>query len=141
MAKLTPTQVADKWVRNTSAATQYLQTGVMAVVENPATKAIAAKQKMRTRLLDSIDNGKWEQGLGRVTLASWQKAMIEKGLPRISQGVTSAQPKFQKFMTELLPYQDTLAQSVKAMPDLTLQDSIQRMIAWTQGMANFKRSG
>lgn len=141
MAKLTPQQVADKWVRNTSQATSYLQAGVAAVRENPAQKAVAAKVKMRQRLLDSIDNGKWEAGLNRVTLASWQKAMIEKGIPRIGQGVTSAQPKFQAFMNELLPYQDTLAQTVKAMPDLTLQDSIQRMVAWTQGMANFRRSG
>lgn len=141
MANLTAQQVADKWVRNTSAATQYLQQGVMGVRNNPADAAIAAKTKMVSRWNDAVNGGKWEASMRRQTLQSWQNAMINKGLPRISAGVTAAQGKFQSFMADLIPFQAQLKQQIDAMPNMTLQDSIQRQIAWTTGMAAFKRQG
>jgi len=48
--------------------------------------------------------------------------------------------KVEAFFGELLPFQDGLKNTVDAMPDVTLEDSIQRMTTWTRGMADFKRS-
>jgi len=42
------------------------------------------------------------------------------------------------FYTQLFPFQDSLAGTVRNMPDLTLEDSISRMTAWVRGMAEFK---
>lgn len=139
MAK-TPQQVAEKWQRNLSASGQDIQNGVNEVRINPAQQAVAQQAKMRANVLAAIDSGKWADGLNRVTLDSWKRAMLQKGLPRITAGATEAQPKVQAFMTQLLPYQATLSAQVEAMPDLTLQDSINRMVAWVNGMAQFRRT-
>lgn len=132
-------QVTDKWVRNLSAAGQDIQAGVQAVRDNPAQAAIAKQAKMRQNILAAIDSGKWAAGLQNVTLQQWQNAMIQKGLPRIATGAQAAQTKFSQFMTKLLTYQEGLSGEIDAMPDLTLQDNINRMVAWTQGMSQFKK--
>ena len=139
MARFNAQEVAEKWSRRLTAATPDMQKGVAGTKINPATQAIAKKDKMRQNLLASIDSGKWERGLQGVTLASWQKAMIDKGIPRVAAGAVAAQPKMQAFMSELLPYQDNLINEVNNMPDLTLEDNIARMSAFVRGMSNFRK--
>ena len=66
--------------------------------------------------------------------------MIDKGLPRVSAGIDAAAPKVIAFASQLLPYLDKLGEEIKRMPDTTLQDNINRMIAHVTGMSNFKRT-
>ena len=140
MAKLTPTQIAAKWSQRLSGATTEIKDGVMATKTAPSTAAIAKKDKFRQNLLKSIDDGSWEEGLSKVTLADWQKAMVDKGLSRIASGAQAAQSDFATFMGELLPFQENLSNQIKTMPDLTLEDNIQRMATMVRGMAGFKRT-
>jgi hypothetical protein len=140
MATKTPQSVADKWKRRLQAATQDVTDGVNAVRVNPAEQAVQKQAKLLANFTAAVNSGKWAAGLQRTTLQSWQQAMIQKGVPRIAQGAEAGMPKMQAFMQQLLPYQDTLSQQVANMSDLSLEDSIARMTAWTRGMANFKRS-
>ena len=133
-------EVASKWARRAQAATQDLTNGINSVKEAPGAKAAAKQQKMLTNITAAIQSGKWADRVSAVTLADWKKAMIEKGVSRYGQGVQAAEGKMQNFMSELLPYQESLKSTVSNMPDLTLEDSIARMSAWTRGMANFKKS-
>lgn len=139
MPKLTPQQIAAKWAQRLSGATNEIKDGVMNTKTAPSQSAIAKKDKFRQNLLASIDNGDWEAGLSRITLADWQKAMIDKGLGRIASGAQAAQGDFTSFMSELLPYQEQVVQQIKSMPDLTLEDSIQRMSTMVRAMSQFKR--
>lgn len=142
MAKnLTPAQAAEKFVRRASAAVPDMIAGVKAVTENPMTKAIAKKDKLRANWTASLDNGKWERGMRRVDLPAWQSAMIDKGSGRVSAGLQQSQAKMEAFFAELLPYQADAQKAIASMPDLTLEDSIQRQVAWTRKMAAFKRRG
>jgi hypothetical protein len=65
--------------------------------------------------------------------------MIEKGVPRVAQGIDAAHDKVVDFANQLLPFQDNLKQTVNKMPDVTLEDSINRMVSWTRGMSKFTR--
>lgn len=140
MAKLTAQQFADKWARRLQAASPDIQSGINRVDVSPTEKAASKQDKMLQNVTASIQSGKWAEGLRRVTLSDWKNAAINKGIPRISQGVTGAGPKVQQFAQQLLTFQDGLQSKITSMPDLTLEDSINRMTTWVRGMSTFKRS-
>lgn len=137
MAKQTPDQIAAKWANRLSGSTQQIQDGVMNVTQSPTAKAAANPQKY----LQGVQNGvaKWQAGLQKVSLSDWQQATISKGIPRISQGAQAAQPKFTQFMSKLQPFQDNLQKSIQGMPNMTLADSGNRMLAWMNGMSKFQK--
>ena len=141
MAQKDPKQIAEKFVRRAQAATQDMVNGVNNVTVNPAQQAIAKEQKLLQNVTQAIQSGKWRRGMQTVTLESWKQSMITKGAPRVSAGVQAAQGKMEAFYTELLPYQEQLQTKLGSMPDLTLEDSINRATTWMRGMANFKRRG
>ncbi len=140
MAKLTPAEFQEKHARRLKAAISDMQKGVEAVTQSPTEAAAAKKEKMRAGINAAIDNGKWEQGLKRVTLAEWKDKMLTKGLGRVAAGIDAAAPKVVAFASELLPYQDNLKSELARMPDVTLEDSISRMTTFIRGMAKFKRT-
>lgn len=139
MAKLTSQQIADKWASNLGSATTQIQQGVMNVTQSPTQKAAANPQKYLQGVTNAVNSGKWANGLNKVSLADWQQSFIQKGLPRISQGAQAAKPKMTTFMDKLLPFQDTLAKQVGAMPKNNIQDSINRASAWITGMSKFQK--
>ena len=67
--------------------------------------------------------------------------MIDKGIPRVAAGIDAAAPKVKAFAEELLPHIDKVQAEVKKMPDVTLEDNINRMVNFTRGMAKFQRKG
>ena len=140
MAKLTPEQFQEKHSRRLKASGEDMRRGVEAVTESPTLKAVAKKEKMRANINAAIDSGKWEAGLKRVSTEDWKKAMVEKGLGRVSAGIDGAKDKVISFASELLPFQDNLKNKIKSMPDVTLEDSISRMTTFVRGMAGFKRT-
>ena len=139
-SKLTPAQVAEKHARRTKAATQDMVAGVNAVETNPATKAIAKKQKLMQNWNAAMQSGKWERGMKRVTLDGWKQSMIEKGVGRVAAGIDASMDKTTEFYAELLPFQDDLSKKIDNLPDLTIEDSIQRASTWIRGMSNFRKS-
>ncbi len=140
MAKLTSSEFAEKWSRRLSAAATDIQRGINRVDTSPTEAAASKKDKMLANVTAAVQSGKWEAGLRRVTLGDWKKAAIEKGIPRISQGVSGASAKVADFASQLLPYQDSLKSQIASMPDLTIEDNINRMNTFIRGMAKFKRS-
>ena len=140
MANLSPSEFADKWNRRIKSSIDDVRNGVNKVTISPTQQAAAKQDKMRARITEAIDNGKWAAGLNRVTLDQWKSKTINKGVSRIPQGADEAQSKVQAFAGQLLPYIDSGMSSIQRMPDLTLEDSINKMNAWTRYMANFRRS-
>jgi hypothetical protein len=102
--------------------------------------AVTGAAQMLTNLTQAVQSGKWEAGLRKVTLQDWKKQIIEKGIPRINQGVQGAQGQVADFAGQLLSYQDTIKQEIERMPDMTLEDNINRMTAWVRRMSQFKKS-
>ncbi len=106
---------------------------------SPTEKAAAKVDDWVNGVARSRD--KFTRGLRRVTLADWQSAMIEKGVPRIALGAQKAEPKMAAFLTEFLPHVERVAQQVRAMPKGGLENGIARVTAQVRGNAQFRRSG
>jgi ElaB/YqjD/DUF883 family membrane-anchored ribosome-binding protein len=139
MARLTPAEYQEKHARRLKGAIDDMRRGVENVMQSPTAKAAAKADKMRANIVASIDSGKWAAGLNRVTVEEWKSKMIEKGLNRVASGIDGAADKVTAFASELLPHIDKGVDQVKKMPDLTLEDSINRMTTFIRHMSKFKR--
>lgn len=138
MAQKTAAQVAQKWATRAQGATQALQDGINNVQTAPGSLAAAKQDKMLANLTASVLSGKWAANVSSITLQQWKDAMLTKGVQRYGAGVSAAQPKMQAFMSKLLPYQQGIQAQLQSMPDLTLQDNIQRAVFMMTEMSKFR---
>jgi len=139
MAKLTAVEFQEKHARRTKAATEDVRKGIDRVTENPCEKAAAKKDKMLTNLTAAVSSGKWERGLKRVSLEEWKKKARDIGVNRIAAGIDGAKAKTIAFAEELLPHIDRGQAKIASMPDVTLDDNINRMVAFVRHMGEMKR--
>lgn len=135
--RTTAEQATSKWVQHLSAATQQITDGVQRVNRAPGQAAAAQSQRWFARLTAAQD--KWRTNVGRVSLQDWQNSMVNVGIPRIAQGAQAKQGKFTNFMQAFLPYLQTGVAKVDAMPNVTLEDAINRSTAMIRHNAAFKR--
>jgi hypothetical protein len=139
MARVTADEFVEKQARRLKGSIEDMRAGVTKVSESPTAAAAAAKDKMRMNINASIDNGKWERGLRRVTTEEWKSKMINKGLSRVATGIDEAAPKVRAFAADFLPYLDTVTATVKKMPSTTLEDNINRMVSQIRGVSKYQR--
>ena len=137
--KLTPQEYQAKHAARLKASISDIQSGVQKVTTAPTVQAANAQAKMLQNLTTSVTSGKWAARLKSVDLTTWQNATINKGLNRIASGIDGAQQKVIDFASQLLPYESSLQDQVSKMPNLTLEDSVQRATNWIRGMAKFTR--
>ena len=140
MAKLTATEFQEKHARRLKAAVEDVRKGIDRVTENPCEKAAAKQDKMLTNLTAAVSSGKWAAGLKRVSLEDWKKNARDIGVNRIAAGIDGAKAKVVAFAEQLLPHIDREKAKIAAMPDVTLDDNINRMTSFVRGMASFKRT-
>lgn len=138
MVEKTVDEVVAKWGKRLKASTEEIKQGVNRVTEAPSAKAIAKKDKMLAKLIESIEDGTWEAQLGDYGLADWKKDMLEKGIKRISGGVDGATPKMKKFVAWLLSRVSEGQAKIADMPDMTLDDNLSRMETYIRHMAEQK---
>lgn len=128
-----PNASAAKWAQNLQNSTQAITDGVNAVTVAPGLAAARQKDVYVANVMAAKD--KWASRVASVPLSSWQQSMIQKGIPRIAQGATVAQPKVASFLTQLLP---AIAQVKSTLPPRgTLDQNINRSNAFIRGMAQF----
>ena len=135
---MNPADVAQRWANNLSAAGQKIKDGVNAVTESPMAKAAARQDAWVQGVQRARDDGSYAAGLNKVSLSDWKTAMINKGIPRIGTGATSAVPKMTSFMASFLPYVQQGQQMLQSMPRGDLSQNIGRMTAMVQYLANYK---
>ena len=140
MAKLTAVEFQEKHARRLKASVEDVRRGIDRVTENPCEKAAAKQDKMLTNLTSAVQSGKWAAGLKRVSLEDWKSQARDVGVNRIAAGIDAAKTKVIAFAEELLPHIDREKAKIEAMPDVTLDDNINRMVSFIRGMSNFKRS-
>jgi hypothetical protein len=132
----TPDQIAANWASRLGASTQKIQDGVNSVTVAPG--QAAARQADVWLQNTQASQAKWKARVASVSLADWQAAMNGKGVQRIAAGATAAQPKFQAFMTQFLPYVQAGRNSLP--PRGTLDQNINRAVAMMRHNAAFKRT-
>ncbi len=140
MAKKTPQEVASKWARNLSGATDSIRAGIEAVTESPTAKAARAVDRQVAGVQAAAASGKTQRALMAVTLDEWKNAALNKGLPRIASGATAAEPKMELFMSEFLPFVESQVQTLDSkMPRGDFEQNINRMVAMARALKKFKR--
>lgn len=137
MSKLSAHEAALKLASRLKGASKEIRDGIDRVSINPMEQAAAKQEKMKAKILEAIDEGKWARNLRKVSLEDWKKTMKEKGLPRIAAGIDAAVPKIEAFYNELFPYQDSAKEKIRRMPDLTIEDSAQKAAEWVRIMGKF----
>ena len=137
---LTPKQIQEKHNRRLKAAVEDMRIGVQGVTEAPTMKAAKKIDKMRAGFIAAIDSGKVERGLKRVTLEQWKDSMLNVGIGRVAAGIDNAAGKVEEFYGELMPHIAKIKTEVDRLPDVSLEDGINRAVTFIRGMAKFKRS-
>ncbi len=140
MAKLTAAEFQDKHARRLKAAVEDVRKGIDKVTESPTEKAAQKQDKMLSNLTAAVQSGKWAKGLKRVSLEDWKKKARDVGVNRIAAGIDAAKDKVISFAEQLLPYIDRQKAAISGMPDVTLDDNINRMNTFIRGMAQFTRT-
>lgn len=140
MAKLSPAEFQEKHARRLKGAVEDVRKGIDRVTESPTEKAAAKQDKMLTNLTASVNSGKWAAGLKRVSLEDWKRKARDVGVNRIAAGIDAAKDKVVAFAEQLLPHIDRGQEKIKAMPDVTLDDNINRMTSFIRHMSELKRS-
>lgn len=136
--KLTADQISEKWARRTKASVTDIQAGIDRVSESPGQKAIAKRDKLKQNLLKSIDDGTWAKRLGEVSLEDWKSKTRAKVAERLSGGVDGAAAKRQKFDTHLVNTLNDVLPKIDGMPDMTLEDSVNRVRTLMEHMSKNK---
>lgn len=139
MAKLTAIEFQEKHARRLKAAVEDVRTGIDRVTESPTEKAAGKQDKMLMNLTAAVNSGKWSSGLKRVTLEEWKRKARDIGVNRIAAGIDGAKEKVVSFAEVLLPHIDRGMDKIKGMPDITLDDNINRMTSFIRHMSELKR--
>lgn len=137
--RMTAEEFQEKHARRLKGSLDDIRTGIQKVTESPTAKAAKKQDKMLNNLTQAVTSGRWAARLNSVDLSTWQQKTIDKGLGRIASGIDGAKDKTIAFAGQLLSYEGTLQESVSKMPDLTLEDSVNRATAWIRGMNKFQR--
>lgn len=133
--KVTPDEFASRWGTQLKGSIERIRAGIERVDVAPGKAAAAAADKWQASISSAATKEKWRRRIGEVTLEQWQAAMITKGLIRIASGVDAAQSKMAEYGVKLIAHQNGLLRELDTMADVTLEDSISRMVHWVRGMA------
>ena len=125
--------IASRWANNLGASTSRITAGVNAVTVAPG--QAAARQKAVWVQNVAAAQDKWASRVASVPLSDWQQATVNKGIPRIASGAQAATPKFESFMTKLIPFINSGLGSLPARGNL--DQNIARSTAWIRHMATF----
>lgn len=135
MAKVNAQQWLDKWGTRLNASGTFITNGVNSVTEAPGARAAAAQDRMLTNLTQAVTSGVWAKNVSGVSLADWKSAMLNKGVPRITQGVTAAQKNKVGVITSLLSAVDSAAAQANALPKGNIDQNIQRAVTFMRAMS------
>lgn len=98
--------VAAKWARVTPQRAQDYQTGV----QNPRTPwaaaSVAANDRYKAGLTESMQQDRYKKGVTSAGDQRWQSKSVSKGPARFAEGVALSAPDYQ---SAIQPYLDTIA--------------------------------
>lgn len=135
MAKLTASEMTDKWQRRLKAAGQDISAGIDRVTQAPGAKAAAQANVMAANLAARIADGTWQRNVAKVSVDQWKTAAKMKGVPRIAAGVDAAKDKATDMFGKVLSAVDASVQVVNQTPRGDINQNIQRAVTFMQEMA------
>lgn len=137
MKNLTADQVATKWTQNAQNAAQAYAQGIASVTQNPLAQAAAAADLWQQRVNTQQAKQKFQRKLNAFPFDQWKSIAAQFGQSRYSQGVADKSGKYAAAIGPVLAYERAGLAQIEGMPKTTLQDRIQRAVAWMQYMSNY----
>jgi hypothetical protein len=136
MAKVTAQQWLTNWSTGISNKTQKIRDGISNTRVAPGAAAAAKKEKMRAGINRAIDSGKWETNVAAVSLQDWQQSTLNK-VGNIATGAANAvkSAKVANSVAQMLADNDAALAAIANMPSDTLDQRIQRSVAYQQARA------
>lgn len=135
-----PNAAAKKQISRAQNATQDYKDGVMRVTQSPTALAANKLDKYQAGINAALASGKTKANMQAVSLADWQHAATNKGGQRYSQGVQAAADKIAQFHAQFAPFMAGVQQQIKALPDTTPEDRINKCVANIRAISKFKFS-
>ena len=136
--KVNADQFYQLWRDHLNQAVDRIRIGVQNTTENPCEKAAAAADRWLARIQEAYNSGRWQENLRSVSLDQWKRAMLEKGVPRITQGTAGAEPVVKDFARKLIDHlNNVVLPEIERMPKVTLEDSINRVTTFIRLMSQF----
>ncbi len=135
----TPEEVAEKYARNTANAVPEYTKGVERVEIAPGVAAAAKADKYLSGVMQSFNEGKWQERVAAVTVEEWREKTLSKGVSRYQEGTQAAQANVAAFHGELQEFRRGLDTELNRMPDSTQEQRLSKMMANARGMAKFRR--
>lgn len=135
------TTVAQRWATNGAASSGKWQENANATTVDPTALAIAAGPKYLQNVQTAYQQGRYQRGLQRSGKAGWLAGINGKGAANFSNGISQSESKFATAIAPVLAFEATLQTRVKAMPNNTPQDAVNRAVAWIQGMQGYRATG
>lgn len=129
-----PEEWAEKQVRNASAAAGDWLKNVKRPRRDPLKAAIAAAPKRKEKLLQSLEQGKWEKAMAAVDEDTMFAVIDAVGAEGYRRGVTARKAKVIARAKELQPMVAALKKEIEMMPDVTDADREARLLAARRGM-------
>ena len=133
--RMSSTDISEKWGRNLKHSVPDIIKGLDAVTEAPSAKAVEKQEKMLANLTAAVQDGTWAKRLGKVSLSEWKEKTKKKVNERMSGGGEGAMNKRKEFDNWLVGKLNTILPAISDMNDLTIEDSVARVRALMEGMA------
>lgn len=127
-----------KWVQRAGAAQQAYVQGVQATQKDPTALAAQQAQKMLMGVTNAVTSGYWQRRLADVGKAGWQAASVAKAA-NYGVGVTAAESKYIKGITDFWNYMGPTLSQIDSMPKNSIADSIARATLWIQTSAGYQK--
>jgi len=140
---ISPEEWADKQVKRASDAASEWEKNVQRPRRDPIKAAIAAKEKRKEKLRESLDQDKWAKAMAHVDEDLMYETIRKRGASAFRAGVEDRKAKVVARAKELQPMVAALKASIDAMPDVTDADREKRLLAGRSGMIEIgkKRRG
>lgn len=133
-----PQTAAADWATGLGNATAKIQRGIQRVQTSPGAKAAAKADKWLQGVQSAKD--KFARNVGAVSLGEWQQATIE-AVGRVAEGATRKQSKYANAITPVFQHMQNVLATVDNMPDMTLDQRIQKSVQFQRGMAGYRSPG
>ena len=130
---------AERWVNSSGMGQTRYTEGVQATTVDPTARAIAQQAKLLQNFTQSVQNGRWSRGLQRVGAAGWKSAAVAKA-GNYATGINASRQKFLDAIGPVLAVEAQLQQQIDSMPNVTIQDAINRSAAWQMGLHQWAQS-
>lgn len=140
---ISPEEWAAKQVSRASAAASEWEKNVLRPRKDPLKAAIAAKEKRKEKLRESLDQDKWAKAMAKVDEDLMYSVIRKRGAAAFRAGVEDRKEKVTARTKELQPMVAALKSTIDAMPDVTDADREKRLLAGRRGMIEIgkKRRG